>query len=81
MVYMPCVASLLTSATKTEHIEHDTTSTEWVENASLWLPSALPASLSDELRTTGLSPGLLEKERRLRVAQADDALAEVRRQH
>lgn len=33
-----------------------------------------------ELRTIGLSPGLIEKETKLRLAQADDALAEIRRQ-
>ena len=33
-----------------------------------------------QLRVTGISPGLVEKERKLRLAQADDALAEIRRQ-
>jgi hypothetical protein len=30
-----------------------------------------------QLRVTGISPGLVEKERKLRLAQADDALAEI----
>src|ERR1700689_4090239 len=33
-----------------------------------------------QLRVTGISPGLVEKETKLRLAQADDALAEIRRQ-
>ncbi|TFK80022.1 hypothetical protein K466DRAFT_504583, partial [Polyporus arcularius HHB13444] len=44
------------------------------EDISLWLPSALPP----RLRAT-LGPGLVNKERRLRIAQADDALEDIRR--
>ena len=81
MVYMPCVAILLsslhTTALDNGHIDD---AIEKVENASLWLPSSLPASLPPQLRTTGISPGLVDKEIRLRAAQADDALAEIRRQ-
>lgn len=81
MVYMPCVATLLSSSHTTAldsgHIED---ATEKVENTSLWLPSSLPASLPLQLHATGISPGLIDKEIRLRVAQADDALAEIRQQ-
>lgn len=46
-----------------------------IEDARLWLPSALTPSL----RTAAVSPGLFDKERRLRIAQADDALEDLRR--
>ncbi|KAI0686904.1 hypothetical protein C8T65DRAFT_590675 [Cerioporus squamosus] len=44
------------------------------ENVHLWLPSALPPVLR-----ASLPPGLSDKERRLRIAQADDALEDIRR--
>ncbi|OJT07897.1 hypothetical protein TRAPUB_1209 [Trametes pubescens] len=44
------------------------------EEILLWLPSALPVNL----RSTLLA-GLADKERRLRLAQADDSLEEIRR--
>lgn len=44
------------------------------EDVPLWLPSALPTLLR-----ASLAPGLVNKERRLRVAQADDALEDIRR--
>jgi hypothetical protein len=84
MVYMPCVASLLASSAIPEQDTNVTTPllpSERVENMPLWLPSSLPATMPAQLRVTGLSPGLLEKETKLRLAQADDALAEIRRQH
>ncbi|KAI0744413.1 hypothetical protein C8Q76DRAFT_606972, partial [Earliella scabrosa] len=40
----------------------------------LWLPSALPPIIR-----ASLAPSLADKERRLRVAQADDALEDIRR--
>ena len=51
------------------------------EAIPLWLPLSLPPSLPHQLRTMGLLPSLLEKETRLRIAQADDVLAEIRQQH
>ncbi len=45
------------------------------EDVALWLPSALPATL----RNAALPPSLIDKERRLRLAQADDALEDIRR--
>ncbi|KAI0059388.1 hypothetical protein BV25DRAFT_1785942, partial [Artomyces pyxidatus] len=46
------------------------------EYTTLWLPSQIPANL----RSSGCTAGLIEKEIRLRVAQADDALHHIRRQ-
>jgi hypothetical protein len=82
MVYMPCVASLLSSSPNPDlnEIRTNTSSTERVENITLFLPSSLPTTLPPALREIGISPGLLEKEIKLRIAQADDALAELRRQ-
>lgn len=80
---MPCVASLLTSSPSPDVGNHPTIDPippERVENIPLWLPSSLPATLPAQLRTTGLAPGLLDKETRLRVGQADDALAKIRHQ-
>jgi hypothetical protein len=45
------------------------------ENLKLWLPSSLPASL----RSIEPTKSLLETEVRLRIAQADDTLEEIRR--
>ncbi len=44
------------------------------KHVRLWLPSALPAPLR-----ASLSPGLADKKRRMRIAQADDALEDIRR--
>lgn len=44
------------------------------EDEKLWMPSSLPR----ETWTASLSPGLLKKEERLRIAEADDALHQVR---
>lgn len=79
MVYMPCVAILLPSphmtALDSGHIDD---AIKKVENTLLWLPSSLPALLPPQLRATGIFPELTDKEICLRVAQADDALAEIR---
>ena len=81
MVYMPCVASLLSSSPNHDIDELRTSSTsERVENILLFLPSQLPSTLHQQLRLTGITPGLLDKEVMLWIAQADDALAELRRQ-
>ncbi|KAN0109323.1 hypothetical protein V8E52_009414 [Russula decolorans] len=69
LVYMPCITSLTQTLTT-----NDPASIEPAESISLHLPSSLPQSLrqSPELST------VIEKERRLYVAQADDALANIR---
>jgi len=83
MVYMPCVSSLLSSSLNPglDEIRTDASSMERVENITLFLPSSLPTTLPPALHTIGISPDLLEKEIKLRIAQADDALAELRLQH
>ena len=84
-VYMPCVERLCEARV---HSSHTTSSTPTVpssvasssllrpENTPLYLPSSIPRSLW----TSGCSRGLVEKERRLRLAQVDDGLDELRRQ-
>ena len=83
MVYMPCVASLLSCSPNPglDEICTDASFTEHVENIRLFLPSSLLTTLPPALHAIGISPGLLEKEIKLHIAQADDALAELRRQH
>lgn len=49
---------------------------EQPEVIHLWLPSSVPQSLL----AAGCPAGLVQKERKLRLAQADDALNELRRQ-
>ena len=51
-------------------------STNKPETNSLWLPSSMPSSL----HATGCVPGLVAKETKLRIAQADDTLNDIRRQ-
>jgi len=53
-----------------------TKTTERPELLKLWLPSSVPAAL----RETGCTKCLVDKVRRLRLAEADDALAALRRQ-
>jgi hypothetical protein len=84
---MPCVERLSQTLTDTSnsHASSSTTSTPSLpassstihpEKIPLYLPSSIPRSLW----TSGCSPGLVEKEKRLRLAQADDGLQELRRQ-
>lgn len=75
-LYMPGVTQLRQiNGTRTDAMpmEHDT---EMPELIKLWLPSSLPPGL----RESGCTDGLLDKEHRLRVAEADDALVALRRQ-
>ena len=71
LAYTPCVASLIVQP-PTDLAELPPM--EPAESMPLYLPSSLPQHLRElpELAT------VLEKECRLRVAQADDALAEIR---
>lgn len=80
MVYMPCVASILSSTAYSLDDHSSVAKPGHVENMSLYLPSSLPSSLPLQLCATGLSSGLVEKEIKLRTAQANDVLAEIRRQ-
>jgi hypothetical protein len=75
-LYMPGIIQLCqTNPTRTDAMPTDQ-DIEKPETIQLWLPSSLPANL----RETGCVSGLLEKERRLRLAEADDALVALRRQ-
>jgi hypothetical protein len=85
-IYMPCVEQLRNAPPATDSPSAHVTSsgpppasqmaTEQPETTPLFLPSSVTVSL----RTIGCIPDLAEKERRLRLAQADDALHELRRQ-
>ncbi|RXW12428.1 hypothetical protein EST38_g13424 [Candolleomyces aberdarensis] len=70
LVYAPCVVTRLPTSDESEGLALDTSA----ENIPLHLPSALPPSLQLSI------PLLVEKERKLREAQCDDALGEIRRQ-
>jgi hypothetical protein len=48
MVYMPCVATILSSATDLDS-DQSTETPERVENTQLYLPSSLPSSLPLQL--------------------------------
>ncbi|KAJ2911924.1 hypothetical protein MD484_g8492, partial [Candolleomyces efflorescens] len=71
VMYAPCIATLLPSATVDETEGQQRTTPE---DLALYLPSALPATLRSTI------PLLVEKEKKLREAQCDDALGEIRRQ-
>lgn len=75
LVYMPCVGTLLMQTLTTVDSD-EYSSIEPAEDIGLHLPSSLPQNLR---RLPALSD-VIAKERRLRVAQADDALADIRRQ-
>lgn len=79
---MPCVDALRTIAIEDITIEDSrrkrkgkkASSSTFIEDMTLWLPSQLtPTQRSDP--TVAM---IAEKERRLRLAQADDALADIR---
>lgn len=75
-LYMPGVTQMRQiNGTRTDAMpaEQDP---EMPESISLWLPSSLPSSLCE----TGCVDGLIEKERCLRLAEADDALVALRQQ-
>lgn len=74
LTYVPCVGPILAAALCMQ--DTDSPVQEPAELVPLHLPSSLPGHLRD---TNDLS-SIIEKEKRLRVAQADDALAEIRRQ-
>ncbi|KAJ2921118.1 hypothetical protein H1R20_g15975, partial [Candolleomyces eurysporus] len=69
LVYTPCVAGQLPS-TRSDNAEGDQSVTP--ENLPLCLPSSLPSSLRATI------PILIKKEKKLREAQCDDALGEIR---
>jgi hypothetical protein len=75
-MYMPGIVQLCQiNPTRTDALLMDQDA-ERPELLKLWLPSSVPAAL----RETGCTNDLVDKERRLRLAEADDALAALRRQ-
>ncbi|TDL16540.1 hypothetical protein BD410DRAFT_816721 [Rickenella mellea] len=75
-VYMPGVVRAGSAPDGTEDDENgNDESNVKVEDFELWLPSRVP-----ELRDTGCLQGLHDMELRLRLAQADDALNQLRHQ-
>lgn len=75
LTYIPCVGPILAAALCVT-TETDTPFIELAEHTSLHLPSSLP----QHLRESPSISHVVEKEKRLRIAQADDALADIRRQ-
>lgn len=67
---MPGIDNVLSTSSQSSN------TTNQPETTPLYLPSAITSSQ----RLTGCLPGIVDKERRLRLAQADDALGELRRQ-
>ena len=78
LVYMPCVGTLL-ARTLTTTNGADSAESPSIEPAEA-IPLYLPSSLPQRLRRLPELSAAVERERRLRVAQADDALADIRRQ-
>lgn len=70
-VYMPGVAAL--QGTDTDPDAHLTDKDERPETSKLCLPSAIPVSHRDN----ACVPGIVDKEKRLRMAQLQDALVEL----
>jgi hypothetical protein len=76
LLYMPVISQLRQiNSTRTDALPTDQDS-EKPESLQLWLPSSVPSGL----REAGCVDGLLDKECRLRLAEADDALIALRRQ-
>jgi hypothetical protein len=76
LTYTSCVASLM----QTLVANPDAAESLPVESAES-MPLHLPSSLPRHLRQLPKLATVIQKEHRLRIAQADDALAEIRRQH
>ncbi|KIM72769.1 hypothetical protein PILCRDRAFT_15830 [Piloderma croceum F 1598] len=75
-LYMPGMTQMRQiNSTRTDAMPTEK-DTEMPEAIPLWLPSSLPSGL----RESGCVDGLVEKERRLQLAEADDALVSLRQQ-
>jgi hypothetical protein len=74
---MPCVGRFLVQLLTTMTDGVGSPSTVHAESIPLYLPSSLPQCLRQSLELSVVA----KKECRPRVAQADDALADIRRQH
>ncbi|KAI0245468.1 hypothetical protein BJV78DRAFT_1356698 [Lactifluus subvellereus] len=77
LAYIPCVAPLVAQFLSATPDAAESLPVEPAESMPLYLPLSLP----QRLRQLPELASVLEKERRLRIAQADDALAEIRRHH
>ncbi|KAI0054927.1 hypothetical protein BV25DRAFT_1922257 [Artomyces pyxidatus] len=78
-IYMPATVALLAQEAAAFDSADDTSTTSppvRVEYEKLWLPSEVPR----ELWRVGFAPGLVDKAVRLRIAQAEEALHNLRRQ-
>lgn len=75
ILYMPIVTTLIS---KDDEVPEGQSSFDQgvilVENVKLWMPSQVPR----EKWATGIATGLASKEERLRIADADGALHQVR---
>lgn len=85
LVYTPCVAPLVAESLAASPIVESFATSPDVDDAlptepAELIPLYLPSSLPEHLRQLPELASLLEKECRLRIAQADDALAEIRHQ-
>ncbi|KAI0055066.1 hypothetical protein BV25DRAFT_1873220 [Artomyces pyxidatus] len=92
LVYMPAVTPLIAKdlapstsspsassspvAGATTGPPNDTATSSKIEDEKLWMPSEVP----NAFWATGLAPGLITKAVRLRIAQAEEALHNLRRQ-
>jgi len=75
LIYTPHAATLIAAASPSTN-DNDGPSVEIIENSPLFLPSSLPA----DVRAASDMERVCCAEKRLRIAQADDALVEIRRQ-
>lgn len=76
VLYMPGIAQLRqTHGTRTDAMP-DAQDIDRPEEVPLFLPSGMPPALWE----TGCVPGVIDKEKRLRLAEANDALTAMRRQ-
>ncbi|KAI0037995.1 hypothetical protein FA95DRAFT_1506217, partial [Auriscalpium vulgare] len=75
LLYIPCIAQLLPTSAPDSSGDDTILKVGAPEVETLFLPSQIPP----ELRGSGCVPGLVDKERRLRLGQAQDALHQLRR--
>ncbi|KAA1479653.1 hypothetical protein DENSPDRAFT_789438, partial [Dentipellis sp. KUC8613] len=82
-LYMPVVTTLLPKAADDESPVQEAPRLNTSEDVSIPKPEKeklwMPSDLSPSHRATGILPGLADKELRLREAEAEDALHEIRR--
>lgn len=80
-VYMPCIDQVrATRSTSTSDAPSVPSTSSTTSEAPETTPLYLPSSIPEPFWSTGCILNIVHKERRLRLAQADDALNELRRQ-